>query len=75
MYEHVECSKGFIAEGLNICSEQILWCDSNRQNYEPNTPQYKLWDARLMHFYDEANILIEKYFNAQSERTAEGEDK
>lgn len=73
MCDHVECSKEFIVEGINICSEQILWCDSNRQKYEPNTPQYKLWHTRLMHFYDEANILIQKYLNAKSERKFKSE--
>lgn len=75
MYEHIECTKEFIKEGLITYADLITWCNSNLQKYEPNTSQYNLWHTRFIQFYDQANILIEQYFNAKSERTDENEDK
>lgn len=67
MYEHGKYSKEFIEEGLITYADLITWCDDNLQKYEPNTQQYNLWHTRFIHFYDQANILIEKYISAKSE--------
>lgn len=67
MDEDIECTKEFIQQGLHTYSDLITWCDSNRKKYEPNTPQYNLWNSRSKQFMNEADILSEKFLHARSE--------
>lgn len=67
MDEEIECTKEFIQQGLHTYSDLITWCDSNRQKYERNTPQYNLWNSRSMQFMNEADILSEKFIHARRE--------
>lgn len=67
MHDHVKCTKEFIEEALITYADLINWCDSNRKKYEPDTPQYNLWNSRSTQFMNEADILSEKFTEARSE--------
>lgn len=64
-------TKEFIAVGLSMCADLIIWCNSNLQKHKPNTPQHKLWDTRLTQLIEEANNLSEKYIHATSENNTQ----